>query len=109
MEKHEFLILLRKIEAAYPHNKIGDETALMWRRACLEMDFHHVMGKLIAHIENNPYPPSIAEIAVFTRTESLFLHQAKRWEQEGRERIERDQQLGRRKPVPSWLSERAAR
>ena len=104
MDKKELIQVLATIESVYPQFKISDETVLMWLRVAKEMDFRLVMKKLTAHIAKHPFPPVLAEIAVFQETENQFLQQTKRWEEEGRERIERDQLFARRKPHPDWLS-----
>ena len=104
MDKKEVIQVLATIESVYPQFKISDETVLMWLRVMKEMDCKLVMQKLTAHIARHPFPPVLAEISVFQERENHFLQQTKQWEQEGRERIVRDQQLARRKPMPEWLS-----
>jgi len=97
--------ILETIESMYPQTKFSDEMVLMWIKKAKKMDYQLVMQKLSIHIETQAFPPKLAQIAVFQREENVFLQQMKQWEQEGRERIERDLQLSRRKPTPSWLSE----
>lgn len=104
MDKKEVIQVLATIESVYPQFKISDETVLMWLRVMKEMDCKLVMKKLTAHIAKHPFPPVLAEIAVFQERENQFLQRTKHWEQEGRDRIVRDQQLARRKPTPNWLS-----
>ncbi|KOP81317.1 hypothetical protein AMS60_01685 [Bacillus sp. FJAT-21945] len=104
MDKKELIQVLATIESVYPQFKISDEMVFMWLRVMKEMDFTLVMQKLTAHIAKHPFPPVLAEITVFQERENHFLQQTKQWEQEGRERIVRDQQLARRKPTPDWLS-----
>ena len=104
MDKKEVIQMLATIESVYPQFKISDETVLMWLRVAKGMDYKLVMQKLTAHIAKHPFPPALAEIAVFQEKENHFLQQIEQWEQEGRERIERDQLFARRKPTPDWLS-----
>ncbi|MBP2242913.1 hypothetical protein J2Z40_003495 [Cytobacillus eiseniae] len=103
MDKREVIQVLATIESVYPQFKISDETVLMWLKVSKEMDYKLVMEKLSAHIASNRFPPVLAEIAAFRETDNPFLQQIKRWEQEGSERIERDQLFARRKPTPDWL------
>ncbi|WP_102272190.1 replicative helicase loader/inhibitor [Cytobacillus massiliigabonensis] len=104
MNKKEVIQVLATIESVYPQFKISDEMVLMWLSVSKRMDFKLVMQKLAAYIAKHPFPPVLAEIAVFQEKENHFLQQTKQWEQEGRERIERDQLFARRKPTPDWLS-----
>ncbi|WP_313798975.1 replicative helicase loader/inhibitor [Cytobacillus sp.] len=104
MDKKDVIQVLAAIESMYPQFKISDEMVLMWLRVMKEMDFQLVMQKLTTHIAKHPFPPVLAEIAGFQERENQFLQQTKQWEQEGRERIERDQLYARRKPTPDWLS-----
>lgn len=103
MEKKEVIQILALIESVYPQFKISDETVLMWLKVSKGMDYQLVMERLSAHIAKHRFPPVLAEIAAFQEIDNVYLQQTKRWEQEGRERIERDQQLSRRKPSPDWL------
>lgn len=103
MEKKEVFQLLAKIESVYPQFKITDDTVVMWFEVTKGMDYQLVMQRLTAHIVKNPFPPVLAEIAAFKQNDNQYLQKRIQWEQEGRERIERDQQLSRRKPSPDWL------
>ncbi|MBM4764572.1 replicative helicase loader/inhibitor [Bacillus sp. B15-48] len=103
MEKHEVLKILEQIQSMYPNFKISDETLLIWINMCRKMEYSQVNNRLMAHIAKSPFPPVIAEIAVYRKEENDFLNQLKQWESEGRERIERDQLSGRSKPEPCWL------
>lgn len=105
MKKKEVIQVLATIESVYPQFKISDETVLVWLKVSKGMDFNLVMQRLSAHIAKYPFPPVLAEIAVYPEAENHFLQQTKQWEQEGRERIARDHQFSRRKPTPDWLSE----
>ncbi|WHY88167.1 replicative helicase loader/inhibitor [Neobacillus novalis] len=104
MEREEVYQVLEKIESAYQQFKISDETVIMWTKACRGMDFNLVMQKLIAFIAKSPFPPTIAEIAAFGVKRNDFLDKVKQWEQEGRDRIERDRRNSSRKLLPGWLS-----
>jgi hypothetical protein len=103
MEMEEVYQVLAKIESAYPQFKITDETVIMWKKACSGMEYRLVLQKLVAYIAKNRFPPTVAEIAVFAEKENHILDKVKQWEQEGRERIERDRKYSRRKLLPEWL------
>ncbi|WP_053363463.1 replicative helicase loader/inhibitor [Bacillus sp. FJAT-27251] len=104
MGSDEVSSILVKIQSAYPHFKVCDDTLLLWMKMGREMDFSLVMRKLLLHIARSPYPPSIAEIAAYRETENSFLEKNIQWEREGRERIEHDKKSGKRKPEPAWIS-----
>lgn len=104
MEKTEIYQILNIIESAYPQMKICDDTLIFWMNQCRDMDYQLARKKLDAHILKSAYPPVIAEIAAYKNDENQILGQIKQWEQEGRERIERDKYDGKSKPIPSWLS-----
>lgn len=104
MRTEDVYQILAKIESIYPQFKIIDEMLVIWINMFSGMDFDLVMQKLLVHIAKSPFPPAIAEIAAYSDKENHFLEKTMLWEQEGRERIERDKKYGKRKPKPLWLS-----
>ncbi|NRD79118.1 hypothetical protein HPT25_17305 [Bacillus sp. BRMEA1] len=109
MTKQEVVKLLVLIESVYSNFIVKDETVLQWFEFCSEMDFEKVMTKLKNHIRKSPFPPMIADIAVFSFEENDFPETLKDWMKEGRERIEHERSHAKRSPIPEWLMEYSTR
>ena len=73
------------------------------------MDYEKVMAKLKNHIRKSPFPPAIADIAVFNFEESDFQETLQNWKKEGRERIESNRSNANRNAIPDWLREYSAK
>ncbi|ETI69739.1 replicative helicase loader/inhibitor [Neobacillus vireti] len=109
MTKAEVVKLLILIESVYPNCIFMDETVQQWFQFCSEMDYEQVMTKVKTHIRKSPFPPAIADIAVFPFEENDFPEKLQEWMMKGRERIERERNHANRIPIPNWLAEYAAR
>jgi hypothetical protein len=107
MTKKEVINLLILIESVYSTCIIKDETIQQWFEFCSEMDYEKVMTKLKNHIRKSPFPPAIADIAVFPFEENDFPKTLQDWMKKGRERIEREP--NKRIPIPDWLVEYSTR
>jgi len=105
LTKEEVVKLLTLIESVYSHFLVKDETVLLWFQVCSEIDYKQVMSKLKNHIRKSPFPPAIADIAVFPCEETDFPATLQEWMKEGRERIERERNQTKRIPIPEWLVE----
>ncbi|WP_462412904.1 hypothetical protein [Neobacillus sp. Marseille-QA0830] len=110
MTKDEVMKLLVLTERVYPKFVFKDETIQQWFEFCGQMDFEKVMAKLQSHIRLSPYPPTIADIAVFTYKENdYFPNRLQEWWKESRERMEREHHHANSKHLPNWLVEYSAR
>jgi hypothetical protein len=109
MIKDEVVKLLVLIESVYPNFICKDETVLQWFEFCSEMDYEKVMAKLRNHIRKSPFPPAIADIAVFSFEENDFPETLEKWMKKGRERIEHERKHPKRIPIPDWLVEYSTR
>lgn len=109
MTKGELFRLLVLIESIYSHCMTKDETVLLWFNLCAEMDYERVMVKLHDHIRKSPYPPTIANLAVFKVEKNEFPKKFEMWIQRRRERIENEQRGGKRIPIPAWMYEYTTR
>jgi hypothetical protein len=109
MTKEEVIKLLILIESVYSTCIIKDETIQQWFEFCSEMDYEKVKTKLKIHIRKSPFPPAIADIAVFPIEENDFPKTLQEWMKKGRERIEREPNNTKRKPIPSWMVEYSTR
>ncbi|MFL6557718.1 MAG: hypothetical protein ACJ8MO_16575, partial [Bacillus sp. (in: firmicutes)] len=59
------------------------------------------------HIRKSPFPPALADIAVFPFEEYDIPKTLQDWMKKGRERIEREP--NKRIPIPDWLVEYSTR
>ena len=109
MTKEEAVKLLILIESVYPNCIFKDETVQQWFQFCSEMDYEKVMAKVKNHIRKSPFPPAIAEIAVFSFEENNFPETLQKWMRKGRERIEHERESNQRNTLPDWLAEYSAR
>ena len=109
MTKEEVVKLLILIESVYPNCVFKDETVQQWFQFCSEMDYEKVMTKLKNHIRKSPFPPAIADIAVFPFEENDFPETLQKWMKKGRERIESERKPHQRNLLPEWLAEYSAR
>lgn len=105
MTKKEVVKLLVLIESVYTNCTFKDETVLHWFQFCSKMDYEKVMAKLKNHIRKSPFPPAIADIAVFNFEENDFQETLQNWKKEGRERIEHNRSNANRNAIPDWLRE----
>jgi hypothetical protein len=109
MTKEEVVKLLVLIESIYPKCVLKDKAVLQWFQFCSEMDYEKVLTKLKNHIRKSPYPPAIADIAVFHFEENDFPEKLQEWMKKGRERIECERNNAKRIPIPDWLAEYSTR
>ncbi|MCM2533243.1 replicative helicase loader/inhibitor [Neobacillus pocheonensis] len=109
MTKDEVVKLLVLIETVYSNCIFKDETVQQWFQFCSEMDYEKVMEKLKNHIRKSPFPPAIADIAVFPIKENDFPGTLREWIKKGRERIERERNDAKQIPIPDWLVEYSTR
>lgn len=105
MTKQEVIKLLVLIESVYSSCLTRGETVLHWFEFCPEMDYEKVMGNLQNHIRNSPYPPTIADLAVFIAEQNALPEKLETWIKEGRERNEQDGRNRKRRPLPTWIFE----
>jgi hypothetical protein len=109
MTKEELVKLLTLIETVYSNCLFKDDTVQQWFQFCSQMDYEKVMAKLKNHIRKSPYPPAIADIAVFPFEETDFPATLQEWMEKGRERIVREHKPNKRMRLPEWLAEYSTR
>lgn len=107
MTKEEVIKILVLIESVYSNCIIKDETIQQWFQFCFEMDYEKVMTKLKNHIRKSPFPPAIADIAVFPYEENDFPKTLQEWMKKGSERIKCERNNNKRISLPDWLAEYA--
>lgn len=109
MTKEEVVKLLILIESVYPNCIFKDATVQQWFQFCTEMDYEKVMAKVKSHIRKSPFPPAIADIAVFPFEENVFPITLQEWMKKGQERIERERKPIQQNTLPEWLTEYSTR
>ncbi|MCA0970828.1 hypothetical protein LCM20_09520 [Halobacillus litoralis] len=83
MNKNEAIEVLETITELYPRKfEITERVAKMLIPKLLEMDYSGVMNKLSDFAVKSPFPPTIAEIAVYEPEANKHLDQMKAWEAE---------------------------
>jgi hypothetical protein len=107
--KNEVVKLLVLIESVYSHCMTKNETVMHWFNFCSEMDYNKVLVKLKDHIRKSPYPPTIANLALFNHENNEFPARLERWIEGERERIEQDRQSGKHNQIPEWMLEYTTR
>ena len=65
MTKEEVFKILAMIESIYSFCMAKDETVTKWFEFCSSLEYEEVMKRLKNHIRRSPYPPVIADFAVF--------------------------------------------
>lgn len=108
MTKEEVVKLLVLIESVYPHCIFKDETVLHWFQFCSEMNFEKVMARLKNHIRKSPFPPVIADLAVFTFEENEFPETIQNWKKKGQKRLGYAD-CNASQNLPDWLLEYSTR
>lgn len=109
MTKEEVVKLLVLIESTYPRCIFKDETVQQWLQFCSDMDYERVMARLKNHIRRSPFPPAMADIAVWSFEQNEFPETLQEWIKKGRERIECQHNQIKRIPIPDWLVEYSTR
>ena len=107
MTKTEAVKLLTLIESVYPHFLVKDEMVLLWLQLCSKMDYEKMLEKLKTHIRKNPYPPMIADIAVFLLEETDTRATLQELVFKGRKSIKCEH--GHLSPTPHWSAEYTTR
>ncbi|HLR69663.1 replicative helicase loader/inhibitor [Virgibacillus alimentarius] len=82
MNKKEAIYVLEAIRDIYPKFDISKRKAEMLLPQLEQMNYAMVMQKLATYVANNPYPPTIAEIAAYKTNENDHLKQMKIWRKE---------------------------
>ncbi|MFD2681839.1 replicative helicase loader/inhibitor [Bacillus seohaeanensis] len=98
--------LLTKISTAYPGVKFSDAKAELWYEALKDCDCFLVEKKFSSYIQQNFYPPKIADLYVNTDENPApsILEKINQWEREGEQRIEEKRDKKRRENAPNWIS-----
>ena len=109
MTKEEVVKLLVLIESIYPNCIFKDETIQQWFQFCSEMNYERVLTRLKNHIRKSPFPPVIADIAVFHFEENDFPETLQEWMKKGRRELNANHNIPKRTPIPNWLVEYSTR
>jgi hypothetical protein len=104
LTKEELVKLLVLIESVYSNCIFKDTTIQQWFQFCSEMNHDKVQAKLKNHIRKSPFPPIIADIAVFDFDKNDFQGTLQEWMKNGRGRMGHESTK-----LPDWLTEYSTR
>lgn len=82
MTRDEAIDVLESIAELYPNFQITERKGNLFIPILMKMDYHGVMKKLSHYAQANPFPPMIADIAVFAPEKNTYLERIKRWQEE---------------------------
>jgi len=105
MTKQEMIKLLVLIESVYSSCITKDDTILHWFEFCSQMDYEKVLRKLHNHIRNSPYPPTMADISVFTSESNVFTETSVSRMKKEKEVLEQNRRINTWESLPAWLFE----
>ncbi|WP_226582153.1 hypothetical protein [Halobacillus litoralis] len=98
MTYQEAVEVLKTIEEVY-----GDQFPLTKRKVALmiaqleKMDYEPVMNRLSEHVTESPFPPKLADIAVYKVPENKTLEKMKQWKKEADEVSDETKQMFKEK------------
>ncbi|WP_068672170.1 hypothetical protein [Oceanobacillus sp. Castelsardo] len=85
MKREEAIDVLEHLAAMYPKVEMSRKKAKVLLPSLMEMDYDGVMMKLSHFATRYPYPPTIAEIAVYPKLPNEHLVNVKKWQEEAGE------------------------
>lgn len=82
MTRDEVVNVFKLIKSFYPNFEVTTEKVNNWFWAMKKMDFDRVMARAKEHVQENKFPPTIAEIAAYAPEKNEHLEKIKQWERE---------------------------
>lgn len=82
MERNDVVELFKMIKSFYPNFEVSSEKVDAWHRIMKKMDYKRVVARLEQHAAENPFPPTIAEIAAYAPPKNETLEQMQKWREE---------------------------
>ena len=82
MTKANVLELFKLIKSIYPNFEVTQEKINIWASVMKDMDFDRVMARAREHVQENKFPPTIAEISAYAPKENKALEKMERWQRE---------------------------
>lgn len=82
MTRDEVINLFKLIKSFYPNFEVTTEKVNNWAWAMRKMDFDRVMVRAQEHVQENKFPPTIAEVAAFAPEKNEHLEKIREWEKE---------------------------
>jgi Loader and inhibitor of phage G40P len=84
VRKYESLEILHRIAASYPNfdltGKHGEKRIEIWCEMLMDMPYHEVLTNVNKHIRISKFPPSIADVAAYSRQVNEYLVKSREWE-----------------------------
>ncbi|MCA1021817.1 hypothetical protein [Halobacillus litoralis] len=98
MNQGQAVEVLETIHELYPRNfDVTDKKMELFIPQLKKMDYKGVMRKLSDFATKHPYPPTLAEIAVYPPQKNEALEKMRRWEEEAKQVPEETKQAFRKK------------
>ncbi|MYL50280.1 hypothetical protein GLV98_12350 [Halobacillus litoralis] len=86
MNQRQAVEVLETIHELYPRNfDVTDKKMALFIPQLKKMDYKGVMRKLSDFATKHPYPPTLAEIAVYPPQKNEALEKMRRWEEEAKQ------------------------
>lgn len=85
MNRKEAIHVLRTIKEVYPKYDICKRKASMLIQELLPMDYTLVLRRLAKHVATHPYPPTISEIAVYSRKRDNQVEKLAKWREQAQD------------------------
>lgn len=82
MERSEVISLFKLISSFYTNFEVSTEKVNAWTWAMKDMDFDRVTTKAKKHVQENKFPPTIAEVAAYAPEHNEHLDKMKQWEKD---------------------------
>ncbi|WP_138416622.1 hypothetical protein [Aquibacillus sediminis] len=77
MTYEEAVEILETIHEVYPNFTISERKVRILIPQLKQMDYQGVLAKLSTYVGQNPFAPTLADIAVYPPKENHYLHQMK--------------------------------
>lgn len=82
MNKEQVLNILEAISTNYHNFKVDEKKLNFWSFAMKGMNYELVTKKLMAHVVESKFPPSIAELSAYSAEKNNHLEEMKEWKKE---------------------------
>lgn len=106
MTHEEAVRILEMITDVYPKFQMNRNKAKLLLPALKEMDYDGVMKKLTDFVATYPYPPTLAEIAVYPKQANETLDKISQWRAEASE-VAPEVKMNFRRELEQLIKEKA--
>ncbi|HLR58878.1 MAG TPA: replicative helicase loader/inhibitor [Pseudogracilibacillus sp.] len=82
MNKEQVLNILEAIQTNYHNFEVDEKKLNFWAFAMKKMDYELVSKKLMIHVVESKFPPSIAELSAYPPEKNNHLEEMESWKKE---------------------------